>query len=514
MSNNPNSNYILSMQGITKIYENGFIANRNIDFNLKAGEIHGLLGENGAGKTTLMKILFGHEKTEMGKIFIDGSPVNIESPIKALDLGIGMVHQHFMLVDSLSVAENIVLGIEPRKHLCFFDKENACRKVNEISSKYNLHVDPEALIRDLSVGSKQKVEILKILCRGVRILILDEPTAVLTPQETDELFTQLIELKKQGLTIVFISHKLNEVKQICDRITVLRHGEVSGTADIGEVSIEDISHMMVGHAVPEVRRPMPMEPGKIILSVRNVSYIDKFGLKSLNNVSFDVREGQILGIAGVEGNGQAELTGIITRLIDAQEGTVTVQGRNIAKLSIAQLRKLGVSMVHEDRMTYGTSSSQSIFENFISDRHRKHPYSRASILNFRNIQEESEKLITDYTIKCDGPKAPVKTLSGGNIQKIVVAREFSSSPKLVIASHPTRGIDIGATALIQDKLVSLRENERTAILLFSADLNELLNVSDAIALSISVAMFLSISMSFSLYILNKTVCVQPTGSVL
>lgn len=480
MNNALDEAYLLSMKGITKIYGNGFIANKDVDFNLIEGEIHGLLGENGAGKTTLMKILFGHEKTEMGTISLDGRIVNIDSPIKALELGIGMVHQHFMLVDSLSVAENISLGQEPKRKRVFFDDAQACRSVEELSRQYNLEVDPKALIRDLSVSSKQKVEILKVLSRGVRILILDEPTAVLTPQETEELFKQLLELKIHGLTIVFISHKLNEVKQICDRITILRHGCVAGTAKVSDVSIEEMSRLMVGHFIQTVKHDGNVGLGNSVLKLRDLTFINRFGLIALDKISFDVREGQILGIAGVEGNGQTELAGILSRLLEPNSGSVNVLGKDLFTLSINDLRKLGVSLIHEDRMSYGTSVSQPISENLISDRFRKAPWSRKSILHNKTIRDGSEDLISSFSIKCDGSQAPVKTLSGGNIQKVVVAREFSSSPKLVIACHPTRGIDVGATAQIQEKLLNLRDQHQIAVLLFSADLNELLNVCDAI----------------------------------
>jgi simple sugar transport system ATP-binding protein len=478
-TNEINNDVILKMENITKIYSNGFVANKGINLDLKKGEIHGLVGENGAGKTTLMKVLFGHETPEEGRILYEGKEVHITSPTHALELGIGMVHQHFMLVDTLSVAENMVLGAEPVKGIVF-DKKKAIELTNETAAKYNLPVDPNALIKDLSVGYRQRVEILKVLLRGVKILILDEPTAVLTPQETEELFVQLINLKKQGFTIVFISHKLQEVKQICDRITVLRLGEVTGEANIEDVEIEDISRMMVGRDVMLEIEKKKATPGDVVLSVRDLEHIDRYGVKTLNGVSFDVREGEILGVAGVEGNGQSELSDTVCGLISLQKGSVTIDGKTIANKGIDKIRGMGVSMVHEDRSIYGASRDQSIEENLIADRYFEAPYSKNGVLNSKEIEENSKELIKEFVIKCDGPEALVRTLSGGNVQKVVAAREFSSSPRLLVASHPTRGIDVGATDLIRRRIVDLRDNSNSAVLLFSADLNELINVSDSI----------------------------------
>ncbi len=476
---NPNKDVILKMENITKIYSNGFIANKGVNLELKRGEIHGLVGENGAGKTTLMKVLFGHERPEEGRILYEGKEVEITDPTHALELGIGMVHQHFMLVDTLSVAENMVLGAEPAKGIVF-DKKKAIEMTNETAAKYNLPVDPNALIKDLSVGYRQRVEILKVLLRGVKILILDEPTAVLTPQETEELFIQLINLKKQGFTIVFISHKLQEVKQICDCITVLRLGQVTGEADINDVEIEDISRMMVGRDVElEIEKDQP-KIGKSVLKVRDLEHIDKYGVKTIDGLSFDVREGEILGVAGVEGNGQSELSDTICGLLPLQHGTITIDGESIAGKGIDKIRALGVSMVHEDRSIYGASRTQSIEENVMADRYFNEPFSKHGIMNNKAMISKTKELIKDFVIKCDGPEALVKTLSGGNVQKVVAAREFSSTPRLLVASHPTRGIDVGATDLIRRKIVDLRDKENSAVLLFSADLNELINVSDSI----------------------------------
>lgn len=325
--------YILSMENITKIYKNGFVANKNINFSIKPGEIHGLVGENGAGKSTLMKVLFGQEQPEEGRILYKGDEVKITSPLVALDYGIGMVHQHFMLVPSLSVAENMVIGNEPKKN-GFFDVKKAVELTKEVAKKYGLPIDPNMKIKDLYVGYKQRVEILKMLLRNVEVLILDEPTAVLTPQETEELFVQLKLLKEKGHTIVFISHKLNEIKQICDRITVLRHGEVIKTMNIKDVTEEEISRMMVGrNAIGSINKKQ-YTPGKTVLEVKNINYFNKFENKVLNDVSFSVREGEILGVAGVEGNGQKELSEIITRLQNIQDGEIKILGESISNKTV------------------------------------------------------------------------------------------------------------------------------------------------------------------------------------
>lgn len=469
----------LVMENITKIYSNGFVANKNITFSIRKGEIHGLVGENGAGKTTLMKVLFGLEKPEEGRILLDGKEIQIDNPLKALDYGIGMVHQHFMLVGSLTVAENMVLGIEPKKG-CFFDYREAVKKTNEIAEKFKLPVDAQSKVNDISVGQKQRVEILKILLRGAKILLLDEPTAVLTPQETAELFMRLKELKKEGYTIVFISHKLNEVKELCDRITVLRKGKVTGKAEVSEMSESDISRMIVGKDVDVNLNKKKSVPGKTVLTVRNLSCQNNFGKLVLNKVSFDLRQGEILGVAGVEGNGQSELSELLSGLLPLQTGTIKMNGNDIKNKTIREIRQSGTSLIHEDRMIYGVSGKQSIKENILSDRYYQKNYSHKGVINNSFIQAETKTLIEEYQVACDGDEAYIDTLSGGNIQKVVAAREFSAEPKVLIASQPTRGIDVGAAELIRNKLVMLRDKYKTAILLFSADLTELLTTSDSI----------------------------------
>ncbi|WIV13512.1 ABC transporter ATP-binding protein [Proteiniborus sp. MB09-C3] len=469
---------ILRMEGITKIYPNGVVANKDINFSVKAGEIHALVGENGAGKSTLMKILFGLEPPEEGQIFIKGSSIKIDSPAIAIKNGIGMVHQHFMLVPSLTVAENMVLGMEPRKK-GLMDFEKAMSITREISKKYNLIVDPKAKVSDLPVGIKQRVEILKALLRGAEILILDEPTAVLTPQETQELFTELITLKEKGHTIIFISHKLKEIKEICDRITILRNGKSVGVYEINDMSQEDISRLMIGRDVILKIEKEKSNPKETVLKVNNIDYADNTGKKALNDISFTVRSGEILGIAGIEGNGQRELVKLITGLCKYNDGNITIRDKDIKNLSIKQIRELGTSHISEDRMSYGVAGEATIEENIISDRYDNNALNKRGLLNINKLQSMVNELVKDYRVKCDNGRQKVKMLSGGNIQKVVVAREFSSSPKLIIADQPTRGIDVGATEFIHRKLVKLRD-EGTAVLLISADLNEVMELSDSL----------------------------------
>ena len=472
-------NYILEMRGITKVYPNGFVANKNVNLAVRRGEIHALVGENGAGKSTLMKVLFGVESHEEGEIFLNGEPAKIENPISAIEQGIGMVHQHFMLVPSLTVAENIVLGREPRKSGVLIDMEKAVRDTTQICEKYNLKVDPTARVRDLPVGMKQKVEILKALYRQAKVLILDEPTAVLTPQETSELFVELKRMKEEGHTIIFISHKLNEVKELCDRVTVLRLGRTIGTADLEGLSEQEISRMMVGRDVILKIEKEPAKPAEEVLRVRNLQMNSGSGKPVLRDVSFSARSGEILGIAGVEGNGQRELSEVITGLLPVVHGEVSVDGTSIRGKSIRRIRDMGVSHISEDRMTYGVAAKAGVKENVISDRFSSTDYCRHGFLRAKEITALTNRLIDEFHIKCDDANAEVKTLSGGNMQKVVAAREFSSKPRLSIVNQPTRGIDVGATEFVRNKIVELRDRG-TAIVLISADLNEILELSDSL----------------------------------
>lgn len=469
---------IIRMEGITKVYPNGVVANNQVDFSITEGEIHALVGENGAGKSTLMKVLFGQEQSEEGKIFIRGREVKLTSSQNAIEHGIGMVHQHFMLVPSLTVAENLVLGKEPTKG-GFLDFDKAVEITKELSEQYNLIVEPEAKVEDIPVGKKQKVEILKALCRGAKILILDEPTAVLTPQETSELFRELIELKNKGHTIIFISHKLNEVKEICDRVTIMRRGKNVGVFHIDEISTEEISNLMMGKEMSLDIQKKKAEPKEPVLSVDGLSYFNVVGRQVLKDVSFCVRAGEILGVAGVEGNGQKELVEIITGLQVDYRGTINILDRNIDKLSIKGIRGLGVGHIPEDRMTYGVAELASVEENLISNRYDDSNFQNKLLMDTDTIDSWTAKTIDEYIIKTDSSKRLVKMLSGGNIQKVVVARELSTDPKLLIAHQPTRGIDVGAANFIHRKLVDMRDTG-AAILLVSADLNEIMDLSDSL----------------------------------
>ena len=471
--------YVVQMKGITKVYPNGIAANQDVDLFVRKGEIHALMGENGAGKSTLMKMLFGLEQPTSGEIWVNGEKVNLTSPTVAISKGIGMVHQHFMLVPSLTVAENMVLGMVPKKSGLFIDQKRAVEITEEYSKKFNLHVDPNARVMDIPVGMKQKVEILKALVRGARILILDEPTAVLTTQETAELFKELVHLKEQGYTIIFISHKLNEIMQITDRMTILRGGRSMGVHNTKDVNPEQISRLMVGRdVVLKVHKEKP-RPTDEVLRVRDVEYVNEWGKKMLDKVSLSVRRGEILGIAGVEGNGQKELVDMLFQLNTPNAGSITVNGQSILGMSQRKLRESGVSLVPEDRMIYGIAGAATIEENLIADRCGAKQLNNGPLFNMKAIHAESERLIEDYTVLCKSGAQKVENLSGGNIQKVVVAREFSNNPCLIIADQPTRGIDVGATEFIRKKLVELSRSG-IAVLLVSADLNEVMELSDSL----------------------------------
>ena len=471
--------YVVQMKGITKVYPNGIAANQGVDFNVKRGEIHALMGENGAGKSTLMKMLFGLEQPTEGEIYVNGEKVSLTSPTVAISKGIGMVHQHFMLVPNLTVAENMVLGMEPKHKGMFMDYKKAVEITEEYAKKYNLHVDPNAKVRDIPVGMKQKVEILKALVRGAKILILDEPTAVLTTQETEELFKELIHLKEQGYTMIFISHKLHEIKQITDRLTIMRSGKSMGVYQTADISKEEISRLMVGRDVILTVEKDQAQPTDVVLRVRDLEYTNEWNKKMLNKLSFDVRKGEILGIAGVEGNGQRELVDMLFNLNTPDSGTATVNGQSVIGQPQRKIRDLGVSLIPEDRMTFGMAGTATIEENLMSDRSADKKYNNGPLFNMKKMHEDSDQLIKDDTVLCKSRNQQVGMLSGGNIQKVVVAREFSADPILIIADQPTRGIDVGATEFIRKKLVEL-SRAGAAVLLVSADLNEVMELSDSL----------------------------------
>lgn len=471
--------YVVQMKGITKVYPNGIAANQGVDFNVKRGEIHALMGENGAGKSTLMKMLFGLEQPTEGEIYVNGEKVSLTSPTVAISKGIGMVHQHFMLVPNLTVAENMILGMEPKHKGMFMDYKKAVEITEEYAKKYNLHVDPNAKVRDIPVGMKQKVEILKALVRGAKILILDEPTAVLTTQETEELFKELIHLKEQGYTMIFISHKLHEIKQITDRLTIMRSGKSMGVYQTADISKEEISRLMVGRDVILTVEKDQAQPTDVVLRVRDLEYTNEWNKKMLNKLSFDVRKGEILGIAGVEGNGQRELVDMLFNLNTPDSGTATVNGQSVIGQPQRKIRDLGVSLIPEDRMTFGMAGTATIEENLMSDRSADKKYNNGPLFNMKKMHEDSDQLIKDYKVLCKSRNQQVGMLSGGNIQKVVVAREFSADPILIIADQPTRGIDVGATEFIRKKLVEL-SRAGAAVLLVSADLNEVMELSDSL----------------------------------
>ena len=471
--------YVVQMKGITKVYPNGIAANQGVDFNVKRGEIHALMGENGAGKSTLMKMLFGLEQPTEGEIYVNGEKVSLTSPTVAISKGIGMVHQHFMLVPNLTVAENMVLGMEPKHKGMFMDYKKAVEITEEYAKKYNLHVDPNAKVRDIPVGMKQKVEILKALVRGAKILILDEPTAVLTTQETEELFKELIHLKEQGYTMIFISHKLHEIKQITDRLTIMRSGKSMGVYQTADISKEEISRLMVGRDVILTVEKDQAQPTDVVLRVRDLENTNEWNKKMLNKLSFDVRKGEILGIAGVEGNGQRELVDMLFNLNTPDSGTATVNGQSVIGQPQRKIRDLGVSLIPEDRMTFGMAGTATIEENLMSDRSADKKYNNGPLFNMKKMHEDSDQLIKDYKVLCKSRNQQVGMLSGGNIQKVVVAREFSADPILIIADQPTRGIDVGATEFIRKKLVEL-SRAGAAVLLVSADLNEVMELSDSL----------------------------------
>lgn len=474
------SEKVLQMNNIMKIYPNGVVAVEDVTFELEKGEIHALLGENGAGKSTLMKVLFGLESPEQGKIILNGTETTIKSPQDAIKKGIGMVHQHFMLVPSLTVAENIVLGTEPKKSGMFIDMEKAVELSQQIAEKYNFEVDVREKVEELPVGIKQKVEILKALYRGAEILILDEPTAVLTPQETDELFIQLKKLREAGHTIIFISHKLDEIKEICDRATIMRNGKSKGTHFVKDISTTQMSRLMVGRDVVLTFDKKPLDLKETVLRVRNLCVAGSTGVKRVNNLSFDLKAGEIFGIAGVEGNGQGHLVEVLTGLSKKYTGEISVFGMEAKKHSIKEIRELGMAHIPEDRMTLGCAKNMNIMDNMFSNQYDNPEYSGKVMLKGKKIEKRVNELIKEYLVKCKSYKQNVGMLSGGNIQKVVVAREFSTNPKIIIANQPTRGIDVGAAAFIRQRIIEFRE-AGSAIILISADLNEILELSDRLA---------------------------------
>jgi simple sugar transport system ATP-binding protein len=465
------------MEGITKIYPNGFMAVSNVTFSVNEGEIHALIGENGAGKTSLMKVLFGLENCQEGKVIISGNQAHITSPLDAIAKGVGMVHQHFMQVPNLTVAENVVLGMEPGPGPVF-DAKKAVRMTQEVSDKFGLGVSANSLIRDLTVGQKQKVELLKALGRNVKVLILDEPTAVLTPQETRELFVQLKNLRSMGYGIIFISHKLDEVMELCDRVTVLRRGKVVGHGDIADLNPAKLSKMMVEREVNLNIDKVKAAPKQTVLHVEKINYLDDYGKRVVCNLSFGVRAGEVVGIAGVEGNGQTELSEIIAGLIKATSGTVTLNSVDITRKSIADIRNLGLAHISEDRMKFGMAGTISVRDNILATYLSGDKFRSGQFIKMKKLDEFVANCIKEFEIACSGGSDNVKFLSGGNIQKVIVAREFSGDANFIVVNQPTRGIDVGTSDLIRRLLVSSTRDKDNAVLLISSDLAEIAEVSD------------------------------------
>ena len=468
---------VIEMRAISKRF-GSFYANRDIHLELKKGEIHALLGENGAGKSTLMNILSGLLEPSSGQIYMNGQEVEINSPNRASELGIGMVHQHFMLIQDFTVVENIILGEEPLKGI-ILDKKLAREKIIDLSNRYGLKVDPDAKVEKISVGMQQRVEILKTLYRGADILIFDEPTASLTPQEIGELMDTLRRLAQEGKSIIIITHKLNEIKQVADRCTVIRRGQSIETVDVATTSAVDLANMMVGRSVSFKTPKQEAHPTNLSLEVKDLHIADKRGISLVDHLSFEVHQGEIVGIAGIDGNGQSELILSLTGLLPATSGQVLFQGQEITNQSPRSITQLGIAHIPEDRHKYGLILDMSLDYNLILKEYYRMPYSKSSFLNFKAIANRSKDLIDKYDVRTVSEKVPARSLSGGNQQKAIIARELETQPELLIAANPTRGLDVGAIEYIHQALIDQRDASK-AVLLMSFELDEILNLSDRI----------------------------------
>jgi general nucleoside transport system ATP-binding protein len=469
---------VLELRGITKRFP-GVVANDGVSFDLRRGEVHALLGENGAGKSTLMNILYGLYRPDEGEILIDGEPVVMHSPKDAIERGIGMVHQHFMLIPVMTVAENIVLATEPRRDGVLLDYRAAERRVRELSEGFGLAVNPSARIEEISVGLQQRVEILKALYRGADILVLDEPTAVLTPQEAQELFTIVRGLTEQGKSIIFISHKLNEVLEIADRITVLRRGKKIETLPAAGATEEGLARLMVGREVLLRVEKGPAKPGDPLLEVEDLEVVDDRGIEKVRGVSFTVHAAEILGIAGIDGNGQTELIDAITGLRRVQAGSVRLSGHDITNHSAEEALDAGLGHIPEDRQRRGLILDFSLAENIALHDYDRPPSSRFGWLYPRRLVERAARLLKEFDVRGGGPQTRAAALSGGNQQKVILAREIDRDPGVLIAAQPTRGLDVGAIEFVHRRLVEQRDEGR-AVLLVSLELEEILSLSDRI----------------------------------
>lgn len=474
--------YVVEMLNIRKEFP-GIVANDNITLQLRKGEIHALLGENGAGKSTLMGILFGMNQPDKGVIKVRGKEVKITNPNVANDLGIGMVHQHFKLVENFTVTQNIVLGCEPK--ILFglgMDLNKAAKRIEQLSKQYGLNVDPNAKIENISVGMQQRVEILKMLYRDADVLILDEPTAVLTPQEIDELIKIMKNLINEGKSIIIITHKLKEIKAAADRCTVIRRGRYIGTVDVKTTSEAEMAKMMVGREVSFKVNKKPAKPGDVVLDIKNLSVKNNKKVLGLKDFSIDVRAGEIVGIAGVEGNGQSELIEAITGLRKSESGTINFKNKDITRESIRNRINSGIAHIPEDRHKRGLVLDYTIEENMVLEVYDKKPFSNKGLLNKKEIKKYAEKIIDEFDVRSgEGAESIARSLSGGNQQKAIIGREIELNPELLIAAQPTRGLDVGSIEYIHKRLVEQRDSGK-AVLLVSLELDEILNVSDRIAI--------------------------------
>lgn len=469
---------VIEMRDITKVF-GGFVANDKINLHLRKGEIHALLGENGAGKSTLMNMLAGLLEPTSGEIAVNGQVVNLDSPSKAASLGIGMVHQHFMLVEAFTVAENIILGSELTKN-GVLDIAGANKEIKALSERYGLAVDPSAKVADISVGAQQRVEILKTLYRGADILIFDEPTAVLTPSEIDELMAIMKNLVKEGKSIILITHKLDEIRAVSDRVTVIRRGKSIETVEIAGATNADLAEMMVGRSVSFKTEKQASKPKEVVLSIKDLVVNENRGVPAVKNLSLDVRAGEIVGIAGIDGNGQSELIQAITGLRKVESGSIELKGDSIVGLHPRQITELSVGHVPEDRHRDGLILEMMISENIALQTYYKEPHSKNGILNYSNITSYAKKLMEEFDVRAASELVPAAALSGGNQQKAIIAREIDRDPDLLIVSQPTRGLDVGAIEYIHKRLIEERDNGK-AVLVVSFELDEILNVSDRIA---------------------------------
>ncbi|MCM3667776.1 ABC transporter ATP-binding protein [Mesobacillus maritimus] len=470
--------YVIEMLNIRKEFS-GFVANDNITLQLKQGEIHALLGENGAGKSTLMNVLFGLYQPEEGEIKVKGESVKITDPNVANELGIGMVHQHFMLVDTFTVTENIILGKETTKG-GFIDIKTAEEEVRKISERYGLAVDPQAKVANISVGMQQRVEILKTLYRGADILIFDEPTAVLTPQEIKELIQIFKTLIKEGKSIILITHKLKEIMEVCDRVTVIRKGKGIGTVNVSETNPTELASLMVGRDVVFKTEKTEANPAHEVLQVENLNVKDARGVQAIKNLNLSVRAGEIVGIAGVDGNGQTELIEAITGLRKAESGRVKINGKNVLNFSPRKVTETGLGHIPQDRHKHGLVLNYSVGENMVLQTYYQKPYSKSGVMNFKKIYDKARALIQEFDVRTPSEYTPSRALSGGNQQKAIIGREVDRNPDILIAAQPTRGLDVGAIEFIHKRLIEQRDNGK-AVLLVSFELDEIMNVSDRIA---------------------------------